>query len=84
VARYVAERKSPELDAVWQSALDRYAGPDGFLARHRMKVYGYLELAFKVGRASTIGGFNGAFTHRTWDEVDLALRHAHAERTDLS
>jgi sulfite reductase (NADPH) flavoprotein alpha-component len=45
-----------------------------------MKVYGYLELAFKVGRTLTIGGFSGAFTRRTWDEVDLALRDAHHER----
>ena len=46
-----------------------------------MKVYGYLELAFKVGRALTIGGFSGAFTRRTWDEVDHALREAHDERS---
>jgi hypothetical protein len=80
VASYVAERKNPALDAVWQSALERYTGPDGFLERHRMKVYGYLELAFKVGRTLTIGGFSGAFTRRTWDEVDLALREAQHER----
>jgi sulfite reductase (NADPH) flavoprotein alpha-component len=80
VASYVAERKNPALDAVWRGALERYTGPDGFLERHRMKVYGYLELAFKVGRTLTIGGFSGAFTRRTWDEVDLALRDAHHER----
>lgn len=80
VASYVAERKNPALDAVWQDALERYTGPDGFLERHRMKVYGYLELAFKVGRTLTIGGFSGAFTRRTWDEVDHALREAHHER----
>jgi sulfite reductase (NADPH) flavoprotein alpha-component len=80
VASYVAERRNPALDAVWQDALERYIGPDGFLERHRMKVYGYLELAFKVGRTLTIGGFSGAFTRRTWDEVDLALRDAHHER----
>jgi hypothetical protein len=81
VAEYVAQRKNPVLDAVWQDALDRYTGPDGFLERHRIKVYGYLELAFKVGRTLTIGGFSGAFTQRTWDEVDHALREAHDERT---
>jgi hypothetical protein len=80
VTDYVAERRNPALQAVWQATLDRYIGPDGFLSRHRMKVYGYLELAFKVGRGLTIGGFSGAFTERTWDEVDDALRDAHAER----
>jgi sulfite reductase (NADPH) flavoprotein alpha-component len=80
VADYVARRGSPPLDAAWQDALSLYIGPDGFLSRHRMKVYGYLELAFKVGRSLTIGGFSGAFTKRTWDEVDLALRAAQDER----
>jgi hypothetical protein len=81
VASYVAQRSNPALAAAWQGALERYTGPDGFLERHRMKVYGYLELAFKVGRTLTIGGFSGAFTRRTWDEVDLALRDAHQERS---
>ena len=36
-----------------------YAGADGFLSRHRRKVFGYLEIAFKVGRGVTIGGFSG-------------------------
>lgn len=81
VADYVAQRRRPELDAGWREALDLYLGPDGFLSRHRMKVYGYLEIAFKVGRTLTIGGFSGAFTQRTWDAVDLALRDAQVERT---
>jgi hypothetical protein len=80
VASYVAARKNPALNAVWQAALDRYAGPGGFLERHRMKVYGYLELALKVGRSPTSGGFNAGFTRRSWDEVDVALRAAHDER----
>jgi hypothetical protein len=80
VADYVAGRRNPALQAAWQAALDRYVGPQGFLTRHRMKVYGYLELAFKVGRGLTIGGFKGAFTDRAWDVVDDALREVHLER----
>jgi sulfite reductase (NADPH) flavoprotein alpha-component len=80
VSDYIAKRDSPALNAVWHDARDAYVGPGGFLERHRMKVYGYLELAFKVGRSLTIGGFSGAFTERTWDAVDDALRDAHAER----
>ena len=60
--------------------MDMYAGEHGFLGRHRMKVYGYLELAFKVGRSVTIGGFSGAFKDRTWDEVDGELEAARFER----
>lgn len=80
VAEYVAERRNPVLDEAWRELFESYAGADGFLERHRVKVYGYLELAFKVGRTLTIGGFSGTFTRRTWVEVDTALRHAHSER----
>lgn len=84
VADYVVERSNPALQAAWHTARELYLGPLGFLERHRMKVYGYLELAFKVGRSLTIGGFSGAFTKRTWDEVDDALEDAHAERLDAA
>jgi sulfite reductase (NADPH) flavoprotein alpha-component len=80
VSDYIVQRSNPVLSAAWHEVRDVYIGPDGFLERHRMKVYGYLELAFKVGRSLTIGGFSGAFTARTWDTVDDALRDAHAER----
>src|SRR5690606_31251471 len=59
-----------------------YAGENGFLGRHRMKVYGYLEIAFKVGRSVTIGGFAGIFRDRTWDEVDTELEAARVERLE--
>ena len=59
---------------------DRYAGPNGFLGRHRRKVYGYLAVAFKVGRDLTIGGFAGPPQQRTWNEVDTALNASMAER----
>ena len=68
------------LAALYGDALAAYAGDDGYLARHRLKVYGYLELAFKVGRTLTIGGFAGVFKDRTWDEVDGELERSRAER----
>lgn len=80
VSDLVAQRCSPALHESWHEARAAYIGPDGFLERHRMKVYGYLELAFKVGRSLTIGGFSGPFSERTWDSVDVALRESHAER----
>jgi cytochrome b involved in lipid metabolism len=80
VRGYVEARGQPALRAAYDGALARYAGESGFLGRHRMKVYGYLELAFKVGRTVTIGGFSGPFRARTWMDVDTELARAAAER----
>jgi sulfite reductase alpha subunit-like flavoprotein len=80
VADHVAALGDRRLEALYLDALAAYAGEQGYLARHRLKVYGYLELAFKVGRTLTIGGFAGVFQDRTWDEVDDELERARAER----
>ena len=80
VRSYVETRGNPRLRVAYDDALARYAGGSGFLGRHRMKVYGYLELAFKVGRTVTIGGFSGPFRTRTWMEVDTELARAADER----
>jgi sulfite reductase alpha subunit-like flavoprotein/cytochrome b involved in lipid metabolism len=81
-ADYVVRRGDAALAGLWAEAVDAYVGQDGFLGRHRMKVYGYLELAFKVGRSVTIGGFAGLFKDRTWDQVDGELEHARRERLE--
>ena len=60
VPEYVARRGDPHLEEVFRETTHAYVGENGFLGRHRMKVYGYLELAFKVGRSVTIGGFSGS------------------------
>jgi len=80
VAEHVRRSGSPALKDAFREALELYAGDDGFLGRHRMKVYGFLELAFKVGRSVTIGGFSGVFRDRTWNVVDDALEASRAER----
>ncbi|HYU16683.1 MAG TPA: hypothetical protein VEL05_11445, partial [Candidatus Acidoferrum sp.] len=80
VTEYVARAGKPALSGLLKEAVDAYAGKNGFLGRHRMKVYGYLELAFKVGRNVTIGGFSGVFRDRTWDEVDSELESSRTER----
>jgi cytochrome b involved in lipid metabolism len=84
VQAFVARSRNSSLQAAFAHALDCYAGPGGFLGRHRRKVYGYLEIAFKVGRTLTIGGFSGPFAARTWNEVDDALTTARAERSSES
>jgi sulfite reductase (NADPH) flavoprotein alpha-component len=68
------------LQGLFQSLLDTYAGDKGLLGLHRLKVYGYLETAFKVGRTVTIGGFTGLFRERAWGEVDAEIARARDER----
>ncbi|MET0287488.1 MAG: cytochrome b5 domain-containing protein [Polyangiales bacterium] len=80
VPAYIEHKGSQRLRSAYREAFELYAGETGFLGRHRMKVYGYLELAFKVGRSVTIGGFGGVFTDRTWDQVDGELRRSQTER----
>lgn len=70
---YVEKVGDAELGAAYATAAELYAGPDGILERHRLKVAGYLEMAFKLGRSVTIGGFSGRFSDRTWREVDQQL-----------
>lgn len=82
VADYVDRVDDAELRGLLKETVEVYAGDHGFLGRHRMKVYGYLELAFKVGRSVTIGGFSGLFRDRTWDQVDSELEYARAERLE--
>jgi sulfite reductase alpha subunit-like flavoprotein len=81
VVDFVEATQKPNLQGALREAMALYAGEHGFLGRHRMKVYGYLELAFKVGRAVTIGGFAGAFKDRTWDQVDSELEASRVERS---
>lgn len=80
VPGYVQQRGNANLKGLLLDAFATYAGEHGFLGRHRMKVYGYLQLAFKVGRSVTIGGFRGVFRDRTWDQVDSELEIARVER----
>lgn len=83
VGDYIAKIDDANLTGLWREGLDAYTGDQGFLGRHRMKVYGYLELAFKVGRSVTIGGFSGLFDDRTWDQVDGELENSRRERVAL-
>ncbi len=77
---YVQNSNSVPLKALYEDLRHGYAGPNGFLGRHRRKVQAFLEIAFKVGRTVTIGGFSGKFTERSWDEIDDELEAARLER----
>ncbi|MGH2901428.1 MAG: hypothetical protein ACRDMZ_22320, partial [Solirubrobacteraceae bacterium] len=77
---YVSAAGRKDLREAWADVRDAYAGSGGWLERHRLKVYGYLELAFKLGRSVTIGGFEGLFDDRTWERVDHELDRVRLER----
>lgn len=80
VADYVAKRGDATLQGIYKDATQAYAGDSGFLYRHRLKVYGFLDIGFKVGRSVTITGFTGLFKDRTWDAVDFELGDSKEER----
>jgi cytochrome b involved in lipid metabolism len=84
VPAYVDRIADPQLTDLLATAHDLYAGHEGFLGRHRRKVFGYLETAFKVGRGVTIGGFTGTLQDRPWQRVDHELEQARAERAPRS
>jgi sulfite reductase (NADPH) flavoprotein alpha-component len=77
---YVESTDNKTLSGIFKEAIQAYIGETGFLSRHRLKVYGYLDVGFKVGRSVTITGFTGLFSDRTWDEVDEELNASRTER----
>ncbi|MEA2844715.1 MAG: hypothetical protein QOJ69_2386, partial [Actinomycetota bacterium] len=81
VGAYVGRCGSRRLSGLWQGLLDAYVGNHGFLGVHRRKAYAFLEVAFKVGRSVTTGGFTGLFEEQTWEvanqELELARRERH-------
>ncbi|VAW33929.1 hypothetical protein MNBD_CHLOROFLEXI01-3373, partial [hydrothermal vent metagenome] len=80
VAEYVEKRNDPILDGIYKEAAMGYAGDSGFLTVHKIKAYGYLDIAFKVGRSVTIGGFSGLFKDRVWDAAVDELAYSQDER----
>ena len=69
------------LRGIYNAMLDAYVGDRGWMGLHRIKAYGFLEVAFKVGRQVTTGArFTGLFKDRTWDKVDDELAFVREER----
>lgn len=81
VTDYVNNRNNPHLTEALVEFHNSYDGPDGFLAIHRKKIYGFLQTAFQVGRSETIGGYSGkGADHREWRIVHDHLEEARKER----
>jgi sulfite reductase (NADPH) flavoprotein alpha-component len=77
---YVVRADRASLRGVSRALLEAYAGEQGLLQLHRIKAYGYLEVAFKIGRPVTLSGFAGVFRERPWKRVDEALDASMRER----
>ncbi|MET7420126.1 FHA domain-containing protein [Dactylosporangium sp. NPDC005555] len=81
VRQYVEDTRNSTLRGVYNAMLDAYVGDRGWMGLHRIKAYGFLEVAFKVGRQVTTGArFTGLFKDRTWDKVDHELATVRDER----
>ncbi len=80
VGDYVVNNRNKTLKGLYQEATQAYVAETGFLGRHRLKAYGFLETAFKVGRTVTIGSFSGEFKDRAWDQVHTQLNNSRLER----
>ena len=80
VGDYLAASGDRALQSLFDTLLDAFAGKKGFLGIHRTKVYGFLELAFKVGRSVTITHIEGGFEDRQWERLDGVLEDAREER----
>ncbi len=81
VRQYIERTRSSALRGVYNAMLDAYLGDRGWMGLHRVKAYGFLEVAFKVGRQVTTGArFTGLFKDRTWDKVDNELAFVREER----
>jgi cytochrome b involved in lipid metabolism len=60
ISRYADHTGHPILDRALADLRARYSGEGGLLWRHRLKVAGYLDTSFRVGRDVTISGFPAA------------------------
>jgi sulfite reductase alpha subunit-like flavoprotein/cytochrome b involved in lipid metabolism len=81
VRQYVEDTRNITLRGIYNAMLDSYVGDRGWMGLHRIKAYGFLEVAFKVGRQVTTGArFTGLFKDRTWDKVDNELAVVREER----
>jgi len=74
VRQFVEQSQNAALQGLYNAVLDAYIGDKGWMGLHRIKAYGFLEVAFKVGRAVTTGAkFTGLFKDKTWEKVDGEL-----------
>lgn len=82
IPNYIKASGDSELKGSYHHLIQLYAGRGGLLDTHRIKVYGYLDTAFKAQRSVTVGGSitRDPFIAREWHQVNQQLEHARQER----
>src|SRR4029078_577424 len=80
VRQYVQRDGNPMLRDVFEAAFAAYAGDNGLLGRHRLKTYGFLDVAFKAGRISTVDCAANGLKERVRDKLDESLETTRHER----
>src|SRR5271156_3801816 len=87
VPDYVLQSADPRLIGVLSGIMESYSGERGFMGNHRCtmlswhvltedKVYGFLEISSKTGRAETNGNTgirSGENPDRPWDKIHDSL-----------
>ncbi len=69
IPSFVYNSEDRELQGLFGACLQQYAGENGFLGRHKLKMVGYIEVAMKLGRDATIGGVAGLLKDRYEDHA---------------
>jgi len=80
IAEFVKRSGSRPLAGAYAQTLEAYAGSHGWLGKHRLKVYGFMETGFRAGRNSTNGGFSGSLRDRAWEQLDHDMERSRRER----
>ena len=81
VRQFIERSQNTALQGLYNAVLDAYIGDKGWMGLHRIKAYGFLEVAFKVGRSVTTGAkFTGLFKDKTWEKIDGELSAVRDER----
>ncbi|KAF2831689.1 hypothetical protein CC86DRAFT_275958, partial [Ophiobolus disseminans] len=81
IPEFVKASGDTRLEGVLEGIIESYAGERGFMGTHRYKVYGFLEVVAKTGRAETNGNAGaGDSDGRPWEEVHHTLSDSMKER----
>lgn len=81
IPEYVKASGDARLGGVLDGIIESYAGERGFMGTHRYKVYNFLEVVAKTGRAETNGNAGaGDSDGRPWEEVHHTLSDSMKER----
>lgn len=72
-----------ELMSVFRQAVNAFAGTEGFLGKHRLRIAAFLELSMKVGRPATAAGTRNAhWQGRPWRHINAAMSEGMKERLE--